>query len=563
MSDPDPQAASALTGHIDQADRYSVAGWAMDPARPGAPVELELVLDGAVVGHFTADRHRPDLELAGLGDGRHAFGVQIPGGLSLHCERTLELRRAGDGAAVPGSPVVLARVALVGDAARRALADAVDAAMLGADAQALEALLAELVRGLAARLPGPQAHHMALLERWGAVAATLPMGARRRALVIDESIPDPDRDAGSSAILSHMHALRRLGHDVEIVPAHDVAAGGAALARMAALGFVAWTAPWVGSVEEVLRRGGNSYAVVYVHRLAVMLKYGALIRRWCPDARLVYCVADLHHVRAEREAALVTGVAGNAAIAELREAELAAIAAADAPITHSSVEQARLAALLPGVRVHVVPWEVRLPLPVGPALVEGAARRRGVAFVGSFGHAPNRDAAWELLEVVMPLVWAQDKSIPFLLAGSSMPAELVAAAAQAGGPVEVLGQVPVLGDLWARTLISAAPLRFGAGIKGKVLDSLAAGIPCLCSAIAAEGLGLQTGLPGGALAGLVQDSAAAMAREIVRLHHDPDEVDRLGAAGRAYIAAHYAAVVVDAALAPALGLDLLAEGQDA
>ena len=124
--------------------------------------------------------------------------------------------------------------------------------------------------------------------------------------------------------------------------------------------------------------------------------------------------------------------------------------------------------------------------------------------------------------------------------------------------MEVLGQIPVLGDLWARALISAAPLRFGAGIKGKVLDSLAAGIPCLCTVIAAEGLGLPA-----ALAGLVQDSAAEMARAIVRLHHDPAEVDRLGAAGRAYIAAQYAAAAVDAALAPALGLDLVGEGQGA
>ncbi len=539
----DPVAPPALTGHIDHADRHGLTGWAMDPARPGEPVELELVLDGEVVGSFTADHHRADLEQAGLGDGRLAFQIQIPGGLSPHADRTVELRRVADGAPVPGSPVVFSRAPLAGEAGRRALEDAVEAAAMGADVPALEALLAELVRAVNDRLPQPRPHHAALLERWGAGVA-VPEQGRRRALVIDESIPDADRDAGSSAILSHMHALRRLGHAVEFVPAYAMAAAADAVARLEAAGFLAWTAPWVGSVEEVLRRGGDGYAVVYVHRLAVMLKYGALIRRWCPGARLVYCVADLHHLRAEREAALATGVAGNAEILDLREAELAAIRAADGPITHSTVEQGRLAALLPGVRVHVVPWEVALPPPVGPA-----SRRRGVAFVGSFGHAPNRDAAWELLEAVMPLVWAQDPTIPFLLAGSGMPEALKDAATQAKGRVEVLGQIPVLAELWGRALVSAAPLRFGAGIKGKVLDSLAAGIPCLCTAIAAEGLGLPP-----ALAGLVQDTAAGMAREIVRLHHDPGAVDRLGAAGRDYIAVQYQAAVVDAALAPALGL---------
>lgn len=548
MSDPSPP---ALAGHIDQADRHAVTGWAMDPARPGEPVELEVVLDGVVVGSFPADRHRPDLEQAGLGSGRHAFQLQIPGGLSAHAERVLELRRAGDGAVVPGSPVVLPRAPLAGEGARRALLDAVEAAALGADAPALEALIGELVQAIRAREGAIPAHHAALLARFGGEALAQEarrrtlVPARRRALVIDESIPDPGRDAGSSALLSHMRALQRLGFAVEMVPGFAMEAAPEAVARMAAEGFTAHVAPWAGSVEEVLRRAGDGFDVVYVHRLAVMLKYGALIRRWCPRARLVYCVADLHHLRAEREAALVTGIAGNPEIEALREAELAAIAAADGPITHSTAEQARLAALLPGVRVHVVPWEVALPPQVGPA-----AGRRGVAFVGSYGHAPNRDAAWELLEAVMPLVWAQDAAIPFLLAGSNMPAELAEAARAARGPVEVLGQIPVLAELWGRALLAAAPLRFGAGIKGKVLDSLAAGIPCLCTAIAAEGLHLPDDL-----AVLVQDEPAAMAREIVRLHHDAAEVDRLGAAGRTYIGEHYRAAVIDAALAPALAME--------
>jgi hypothetical protein len=515
----------------------------MDPARPGEPVELELVLDGEVLGRFHADRHRADLQQAGLGDGRLAFTVRIPGGLSLHAERVIELRRAEDGAQVPGSPVVLARAPLTAEEARRALEDGVAAAAEGADAAALEALMHELVRAVSDRLPQPRPHHAAFLARWGAEVAT-DRGGRKRALVIDESLPDPGRDAGSSAVLSHMRALGRLGFDVEIVPAFDMAAEAGAVARMEGEGFLAWTAPWVGSVEEVLRRGGDGFAVVYVHRLAVMLKYGALVRRWCPGARLVYCVADLHHLRAEREAALLTGGAGTPEVVALREAELAAIAAADGPITHSPAEQARLAALLPGVAVHVVPWEVALPAAPGPA-----AGRNGVGFVGSFGHAPNRDAAWELLEAVMPLVWAQDPSIPLLLAGSGMPAEIVAAAGQARGRVEVLGRIDSLGELWSRALVSAAPLRFGAGIKGKVLDSLAAGIPCVCTPIAAEGIGLPAGL-----AGLVQEGAGEMAREIVRLHRDRGEVERLGAAGRDFIASRHAAAVIDAALAPALGI---------
>ena len=549
MSDTTTARPGPLNGRIDLADRMRVSGWAADPSRPGAAVELELVLDGAVLGRFMASRFRKDLADAGIGAGHHAFVIEIPGGLSAHAERVVEVRRAIDAAPLLGSPAVLPAEPPVGEAAQRELVDAVEAAAQGASPAALAALMEELMRALAARLPQPAPHHAALLERWGAAEAAPPTPGRRRALVIDESIPDLGRDAGSHALLSHMQSLRRHGFEVEFVPSYAMEAAPEAVARLEAAGFRAWVAPWVGSVEEVLRRGGAAYEVVYVHRVAVMLKYAALVRRWCPEARLLYCVADLHHLRAAREARLLGADEASAELERLRAAELAAIGAADAPITHSPVELERLAAALPGVRVHLVPWEVALPEPPPPA-----ALRRGVAFVGSFGHMPNRDAAWQLLETVMPLVWAEDATIPFLLAGSGMPADIRAAAKAAptkagGGPVEVLGHIPALGPLWARTRVACAPLRFGAGIKGKVLDALAAGIPCIATSIAAEGMNLADGL-----ATLVRDEPADIAREILRLHADDAAADALGAAGRDYIAAANAAAVIDAAMAPALGL---------
>jgi glycosyltransferase involved in cell wall biosynthesis len=533
-----------LKGRIDVADRRRVSGWAADGARPGEAVELELRLDGVAVGRFRANRFRKDLAEAGIGTGHHAFAVEIPGGLSGHGERVIELVRAADGAALLGSPAVLAAEAPVGEAARRELEDAVAAATEGASPAALEALMRELMRALAARLPEPQPHQAALLARWGAKGA-VPATGRRRALVIDESIPDLGRDAGSHALLSHMRALRRLGFEVEFVPSFAMEAAPEAASRLEAEGFRAWLAPWVGSVEEVLRLGGEGFEVVYVHRVAVMLKYAALVRRWCPGARLLYCVADLHHLRAAREAALMGADPEADDVARLREAELAAIAAADAPITHSPVELARLAEAMPGVAVHLVPWEVALPEPPVPASL-----RKGVAFVGSFGHMPNRDAAWQLLEAVMPLVWERDATIPFLLAGSGMPADIRAAAQRAAGPVEVLGQIPALGPLWARARVACAPLRFGAGIKGKVLDALAAGIPCVCTPIAAEGMELPAGLMA-----LVGETPAEMAASILRLHADDAAADALGAAGRAHVASAHAARVIDAAMAPALGLE--------
>jgi O-antigen biosynthesis protein len=97
-----------LQGHIDCCDRTYVTGWAFDPAFPHRPVRLEIRCDGAVIGHVVADRYRRDLAAVGyLGRGFCSFGFHHPVRPHTLSAHTIEIRRAVDGAAVPGSPVVL------------------------------------------------------------------------------------------------------------------------------------------------------------------------------------------------------------------------------------------------------------------------------------------------------------------------------------------------------------------------------------------------------------------------------------------------------------------------
>ena len=109
--------------------------------------------------------------------------------------------------------------------------------------------------------------------------------------------------------------------------------------------------------------------------------------------------------------------------------------------------------------------------------------------------------------------------------------------------LHVLGATDDLPALLASVRMTAAPLRFGAGIKGKVLDSLAAGVPCICIPTAAEGIPL-----GPALASLVAPDAPGLAASILRLHRNP----RLHAAcrreGLALITAHWTEATTDIAL---------------
>ena len=549
------RAPGPLRGRLELADRTIITGWAIDDGNPGMPVELEVLIDDEPAGTLLARVFREDLLRGGVGNGFHSFWLYLPQGISPLADHVVRIRRLSDGAELGGSPRTIPREDMPAEATQKTIALALNAASAAAGPAELDALigfLAEqavlLLQEQEAPLPPPQA---AMAARWNAApAAAVEPDPRPRALFIDERVPDPNRDAGSNAAISHMRALQRLGYRVDFVAAHQDDTGSRALESM---GITCWQAPWVGSVEEVFRRLGVGLDLAYLHRFALMQRYAALVRRWCPAARLLYCVADLHYLRMSRRIAVQAGggMTPEGAppgpelpdeAAGLRTAELLAVLGADAVITHSSFEQALLRREVPEANVHLVPWEV----PAQP-VERGFEERSGVVFIGSFGHAPNLDAAHFLVETVMPLVWDEDPTIPCLLVGSDLPASLRAAAAAApAGRVEALGHVPALSAVWDRVRLSVAPLRFGAGLKGKVLDSFAAGIPCVCSPMAAEGMDFSRDL-----SALVADTPASLARVILRVHNDGPDNAGLAASGLAWVRQALSPARIDAALAAA------------
>jgi len=107
--------------------------------------------------------------------------------------------------------------------------------------------------------------------------------------------------------------------------------------------------------------------------------------------------------------------------------------------------------------------------------------------------------------------------------------------------------VPDVAPWFERCRISISPLRYGAGIKGKVLESFAHGLPCVMSEVAAEGLELPSDL-----AWLVAATPGAFAEKIARAHEDEALNRELSAAGLAYIGRRYSAAAVKDALRAAV-----------
>jgi autotransporter passenger strand-loop-strand repeat protein len=171
------------------------------------------------------------------------------------------------------------------------------------------------------------------------------------------------------------------------------------------------------------------------------------------------------------------------------------------------------------------------------------ARRSGIAFIGSAAHEPNRDAVQWLIEEIMPRVWERSPAIMCEIVGADWPDVFT-------NPLDhriwLAGAVPELSTLFARVRLTVAPLRFGAGIKGKVLESLAAETPCVLTHVAAEGLPLT-----GSLRRLIGDTSDQIADLICDLHASASRNAKLGKAGRKMVAATFNFDRVLAELRPA------------
>lgn len=529
--------ADTLEGYVDIATRDRIGGWAWDSRTPEDAVGLQILDNGLLIAATVANGHRPDVAVTGRAE-RCGFDVWLTESLAPFTRHVIEVRREKDGALL-GAPVVIEAVTSLDPEAESAISRVLAAAAEGADGdRVLSFLLAQVDR--VARQRNDRLEDAALerqrqtQRRQGHhVASTI---RRPRALVIDGLRPDAGRDAGSCAVLSHMRALTELGYDVSFVAADDIASGGG---LETAPDTSVLSAPFYASVEDVLRKHAESFDLVYLHREEQASRYIALVRRFQKKARVVYSMADLHFLRMARQAVALQSpeLAGRARL--MKQAEYAAISRADTVLVHSRAEAALIRRELPMANVHVVSWEIQ-----AEASYRSDRRRKDVVFLGNYAHTPNIDAARWLAEDIAPRVRLLNPDIRFVLAGAAMPGNIKALACE---NVRAVGHVACLDELFATARLSIAPLRFGAGIKGKVLESLARGVPCVMTPLAAEGLELDE-----RLASLVAESPELLSRKVVDLYSNRSERKKLSDLSVAGMISEYGADCVIHQLGKAL-----------
>ncbi|HRO86546.1 MAG: glycosyltransferase [Chiayiivirga sp.] len=350
--------------------------------------------------------------------------------------------------------------------------------------------------------------------------------ARRQVLVIDATTPQPDHDSGSVRLCNILRLLREDGHAVTFFADNRawVERYTPALQQMGV--EVLWH-PHLSDPVSWFEHNGARLDLVFVSRHYIASNYVDLVRRHAPRATLAFDTVDLHYLR-EQRAAELAGSSEMARTAEkTREQELRLIRECDVTLVVSPVEKELLAKDAPGARVEVL-----------SNVHEIFGRRRDfseradIMFIGGYQHPPNVDAAVWFATQILPRVHAEIPELVFHLIGSKAPAEVRALGELPG--VVFHGFVEDIEPFLDGCRLAVAPLRYGAGVKGKVNMSMSYGQPVVATPVAVEGMYAE---PGREV--LVAETPEAFAAQVIRAYRDPALWTRLSDGGLANVARHF------------------------
>ncbi|KAL6078233.1 Glycosyltransferase [Balamuthia mandrillaris] len=391
-----------------------------------------------------------------------------------------------------------------------------------------------------------------------------------RVLVIDYQVPTPDRDTGSLRISEIISILQEEGCAVTFA-AEDISYENRYTRLLEQRGVQVLQLPFHG-INERHREVHPYFDIVVLSRRDVFAKHYDPVRQVYPEAQLWFDTMDLHFVREARALQPLSLEWGWQKVMDnpLAVQELVAIKdMADLTFVVSTYEYELLIKefQVPEAKVMILSLinEEKVSQPT-------FKERTGLIYVASYNHWPNVDAiAWYLRDV-HPLVRrclppeSEEKEGTLMIVGSPVhPAKLPGwvihhqppldeaeekrqmqeeqeklrltkgrkrnptaediAAGQATFEAEhtgwstrkdgyaLLGFVEDTDPLYDRARLSIAPLRFGAGVKGKVSQSMAKGVPVVTTSIGAEGMGLVDGEDV-----LIADTAEGFADKVCRLH---------------------------------------------
>ena len=364
-----------------------------------------------------------------------------------------------------------------------------------------------------------------------------PFRARERSrgkkiiLVVDHYVPTFDKDAGSKATFLYLKMFLKKGYVVKFL-GDNFQHEEPYTSTLQQLGIeVLYGDAYATGIWDWLKKNGDEISFAYLNRPHIATKYVDFIKDYT-KIKVIYFGHDLHFLRLSREYELSGDIEIKREADYWKSMELTMMYKADISYFPSYVEIDVIHSIDASIRAKAISLYVYDTFL--SSIQEDFAKRENIMFVGGFAHPPNADGVLWFAREVFPKIRERFPQVLFYIAGSKMTDEIKALAQPESGIV-IKGFVSdeELAKMYAECKVAVVPLRYGAGVKGKVLEALYNGIPLVTTTIGAEGIPFV----GNALE--ISDDPEGFAEKVIGLYGDNERCKQLSRKTQEYIRRHF------------------------
>ena len=351
-------------------------------------------------------------------------------------------------------------------------------------------------------------------------------------LIVDHYLPQVDKDAGSRCISSYIDALQGLNYNVKFL-SENVKVSRPYMKLFQEKGIELlygneFNFSLKGGADKYEQMSLAHFDAILLSRSVVCAPVLAFLRKHNYKGNIIYFGHDLGYLRMEKEAAAKNDQALAKLAKKTKEQEDYMYNESDNSIV-VSLDEIKYLEKYVTKPLHYIPlfsFDVADKTP-------GFEEREGLLFVGGFNHPPNLNGITWFLDNVYPALHQQN--IKLAIVGSKMPDSIIKYQ-QKYKLLTVLPDAPieVLNDLYAHCKLSIVPLLTGAGVKGKVIESMAKGVPVAGTDAAFEGMPKDN-----AFLYKGYNSPSDMTTHLLRLYTNKKDWDTLSDFGKKYVSDNF------------------------
>ena len=300
----------------------------------------------------------------------------------------------------------------------------------------------------------------------------------KRILVIDHYVPTYDKDAGSFFMYSLLRGLVSFGYRIVFWP-ENLFRTEPYTSELQQMGIEVIYG--TNNFSDYMKKHGEHFDCAFITRTHIAIHFVDKVREYV--SKIIYHAPDFQYVRIKRQFELEGGSAEE--LDKIRGREFYLFEKSDIITTVNADEAAMIRDALPGKEVVVI----HHPIDKITHMTTPFDERRDLLFVGS-SHPPNADAIFFYAKEIMPDLLKQIPGIKLYAVGGNPDKKLRELNSE---HVVLTGFVKDLLPYYEKCRLCCAPLRYGAGVKGKVIEAMSYGLPVVTTPIGAEGLGVADG----------------------------------------------------------------------